>query len=38
MIGILNELPKILTFMRVIDVFWDAAAKGLIKLTDVSKV
>jgi len=23
--------------MRVIDVFWDPAAKGLINLTDVSK-
>jgi hypothetical protein len=37
MIGILNELPKIFTFMRVIDAFWDAAVKGLINLTDVSK-
>jgi hypothetical protein len=24
--------------MRVIDVFWDPAAKGLINFTDVSKV
>jgi hypothetical protein len=28
---------KIFTFIRVIDVFWDAAACGLINVTDVSK-